>query len=104
MAGLLIAGAAACQTTYTLRAIISSPKTVSLAVDGTQQLTITAGYDKGASIDVTNKSTFKSGDSAVATVSASGLVIGTAAGATNITVSYTESGVTKTVAVPVTVK
>jgi len=104
LAGLLIGGAAGCQTTYTLRALISSPKAVTAEKGGSEQLSITAGYDKGPGVNVTASCSFKSADAAVAGVSTSGLVVGVEPGATTITVSYTESRVTKTVTVPVTVK
>jgi hypothetical protein len=95
-----------CTTDYTLQAIIVSPKAVNLAPSESQQLTVTAGYDKGASINVTALSTctFSTGDVAIATVTTTGLVQGIAAGSTNITVSYTESRVTKKLTVPVTIK
>ncbi len=105
VAALMLGLLAGCSTTtYTLRSIISSPKSVSLDVGGTQQLTITAGYNQGPAVVVTAQCSFKSTNASIVTVSASGLVVGVAAGSTTVTASYTESRVTKTVTIPVTVK
>ena len=100
---LVVAAFTGCQG-YTLRAIISSPIALNLDTGAAQQLTITAGYDKGASINVTPNCTFKSSDDKVASVTSSGLVRGVSAGKTTVVATYTESRVTKTVSVPVTVQ
>jgi uncharacterized protein YjdB len=87
-----------------LKSIAASPGKVSLAVNTTQQLTITATYTKGNTKNVTAQNTFKSSNEKIATVSKGGLIKGVAAGSASITASYTEGKVTKTVTVPVTVK
>jgi hypothetical protein len=104
LASLLVVASVGCKTTYTLQAIITSPKTVNLDPNAIQQLTITAGYDQGASINVTTGCTFRTSEAAIATVTTTGLIKGIAAGSTKITVSYTENRVTKTITIPVTVK
>lgn len=88
----------------TLQSIKASPSTVSLALNATQQLTVTASDTKGASKNVTATSTYKSSSATIATVTTGGLVKGIAAGSASITVSYAEGKVTQTVTVPVTVK
>jgi len=100
---LLGATAVGC-TTSTVKSIAASPNKISLAVKGTQQLTITATDTKGKTENVTAKCTYKSNNEKLATVSKGGLVTGVAAGSANVTVSYTKDKVTKTVTVPVTVK
>jgi hypothetical protein len=104
LASLLVAASVGCTKGYILQAVIASPKTVNLAPNAAQQLAITAGYDRGASINVTTGCTFRTGDATVATVTTTGIVKAIAAGSTSITVSYTENRVTKTITIPVTVK
>jgi len=104
LASLLVVTSVGCKATYTLQAIIASPRTVVLAPSESQQLTVTAGYDKGASLIVTTGSTFRTTAEAIATVTTTGTIMGIAAGSANVVVSYTESRVTKTFTVPVTVK
>jgi uncharacterized protein YjdB len=87
-----------------LKSIIASPNNISLAVNATQQLTITATYTNGSLKNVTVPSTYKSSNEKIATVTKTGLVKGIAKGSASITVSYSEGNVTKTVMVPVTVR
>jgi|WetSurMetagenome_2_1015567.scaffolds.fasta_scaffold144903_2 hypothetical protein len=103
-ASLLVVTSVGCKTTYTLQAIIASPRTVNLAPSESQQLTVTAGYDKGASLNVTTGCTFRTTAEAIATVTTTGIIKGIAAGSANIVVSYTENRMTKTSTVTVTVK
>ena len=78
--------------------IAVSPATVSIAVAGTQQLTVTPTPG-----DASSAVTYTSSDPTKATVSSSGLVTGVAAGASTITItSVLDGGVTDTVAVTVT--
>ena len=75
-----------------------APKTASIAVGATQQLTPTI-----APAGATNKAvTYKSSDTAKATVSASGLVTGVAAGTATITVTTADGAKTDTSVITVT--
>lgn len=87
----------------TLESIAASPSSVSLNVDGTQQLTVTATYSDASEADVTADATYVSDNETVATVSTGGLITGVAEGSAAVTVSYTEGGITKTDTVSVTV-
>lgn len=74
-----------------------SPKTVTLAPDGTQQLTATVAPN-----DATNKAvTYSSSDNAVATVSESGLITAIGLGEATITVTTTDGSFTDTSTVTV---
>jgi uncharacterized protein YjdB len=78
--------------------IAVAPATVSIAVAGTQQLTVTPTPG-----DASSAVTYTSSDPTKATVSSSGLVTGVAAGTSTITItSVLDGGVTDTVAVTVT--
>lgn len=68
--------------------IASAPSTVAKAVAATQQLVITATLSDSSTAVVTGECTFTSSDPSKATVSASGLVTGVAAGTATVTVSY----------------
>jgi hypothetical protein len=63
-----------------------SPSSFAVAVDGTVQLDDQATYADGSVDDFTSSSTWSSNDTAVATVSVSGLVKGVSAGSVVITV------------------
>ncbi len=89
---------------FILKSIAASPDKVSLTVKGTQQLTTTATYTDGTRKNVTAKSTYKSSNTKIATVTKGGLITGIAAGSSTITASYTEGKITKTVTISVTVK
>lgn len=65
-----------------------TPETATVAVGATQQLTVTTN----TGTDVTATATYTSSDPAIATVDASGLVTGVAAGNATITASYTPAG------------
>lgn len=86
----------------TLSSIALSPLTVSLAPGATQQLTVTGTYSDGSTKALSSGETFVSSNTAVATVSASGLVT-VAAGASNgatatIGATDTSSGVSSAAA------
>lgn len=93
--------------------IMSSPYRVTVAVNATtSNLTISAIYSgvgagnlggSGGLKTVTTNLTFLSSDDNIATVTPGGQVRGIAVGSADVTVSYTEGNVTKTVVVPVTV-
>ena len=80
------------------RNIIGEAITVIFAINATQQLTIDALYKNTTTNnatgtarfeDVTTKCTYQSSNEKIATVTSGGLVQGVAAGAANITVTYT---------------
>lgn len=77
-----------------------SPKTNSVAVAGTKQLTAKVTYSDGSTATVTNQATWESSAPGKATVSSTGLVTGVAAGTTTVT-AY-EAGVSNSVEVTVT--
>ena len=91
-------------TTLSLKSLAASTDNISFSVNATQQLKVTAAYTLGTGKDVTTLSIYKSSNDKIATVTNGGLVKGTAVGSANITASYTEGTVTKTITVPVTVK
>lgn len=64
------------------------PSAVSMSHTATQQLSVIALQLSGAGIQATATATYQSSDQTKATVSASGLITGVAAGSCNITVSY----------------
>jgi len=66
----------------------------------TQQLTVTANYGSGKTVDVTESATYSSTDESVATVSATGLITAVGEGTATINVSY--EGASGTCAVTVT--
>ncbi len=86
-----------------LVSIFSEPAEVSLVVDETQQLTITANYSDESETDVTAEVSYESNDKTVATVSDAGVITAVAEGTANITVSYTEGDITQEATVSVTV-
>ena len=79
-----------------------APPNVGVLVGGTQALTATARDQKAAAMSGLT-ATYASGNQAVATVNASGVVSGVAVGTTQITVTGTVGTVTKTATVPVAV-
>jgi len=83
----------------TLDSIAASPESVTLDVDETQQLTVTATYSDDSTADVTAEASYESSDTSVATVSAAGLITGVAVGDATVTVTY----LTETTTVSVTV-
>ena len=82
-----------------LESIAASPESVTLVVDGTQPLTVTATYSDSSTPDVTAESTYESNDTSVATVSTGGLITAIVEGDATVTVTY----LTKTAEVSVTV-
>jgi uncharacterized protein YjdB len=68
----------------TLTSISVTPATVTLIVGQTHQLTATGTYNDGSTTNVTPSANWSSSNSAVATVSASGLVTSVTAGQANI--------------------
>lgn len=91
---------AVCAVTVTtaVTGVTIAPKTASIAVGATQQLTPTV-----APASASNKAvTYQSSNTAVATVNASGLVTGVAAGTATITVTTADGAKTDTAAITVT--
>lgn len=87
-----------------VESIVVTPGVATIAVAGTQQLTVTATREEGGTFDATAESTYLSANPAVATVSATGLVTGVSVGGpVTITASYLVNGtpVTDTMAVTV---
>jgi uncharacterized protein YjdB len=70
-----------------LSSIVVSPAASSLPVNSSQQFTATGNYTDGSSADLTSLVTWSSTPAMIATVSASGLVNGVAAGSANISAS-----------------
>lgn len=84
--------------TVAVTGVTIAPKTASIAVGATQQLTPTV-----APSNATNKAvTYSSSDTGKATVNASGLVTGVAAGTSTITVTTTDGSKTDTAVITVT--
>ena len=79
-----------------------APTTATVLVGGTQTLTATARDQNGATMSGLT-TTFTSGNNAIATVSAAGVVTGVAQGTTTIAVNGTVGTVAKTQSVPVEV-
>ena len=79
-----------------------TPANVSVVVNGTQNLTVSAKDQNGATMSGLS-STFQSNDVSVATVTSAGVVTGVAAGTTTITVNGTVGTTTKSQTVNVTV-
>jgi uncharacterized protein YjdB len=80
--------------------IAVNPTSLNLAVGESQQLSVTASFADGSIQNVTNEASYQSGDSIVANVNDTGLVIGVSPGSTAITVTYQDKSTT----VPVNVK
>ena len=83
-------------TPATLTAVAAAPASVSLTAGGTQQLTVTGTYSDGSTKAVSAGLTFASSNTAVATVSGTGLVTAVAAGSAQVTV--TDTAVTPNIA------
>jgi len=81
-ATLTVSGAA-----VNLSSIVVSPAASSLPVNSSQQFTATGNYTDGSSADLTSLVTWSSTPATIATVSATGLVNGVAAGSGNISAS-----------------
>jgi hypothetical protein len=85
-------------TNVSVTGVTVSPTSASIAVNGTQQLTATISPS-----NATNKNvTWSSSNTAIATVSTSGLVTGVAAGSATITVTTSDGGFHATSAITVT--
>lgn len=94
-----IVTAASAITVPTVTALSVTPETANLAVDGTQQVTATATLGDGSTDDVTAVATYQSSDTAIATVSAAGLITAHAAGTATVTATYAGRSDTTTVTV-----
>jgi uncharacterized protein YjdB len=87
-------------STATLSSIAVTPSDPSITSGNTEQFTATATYSDGSTANVTSQVSWKSSDTAVATIDASGLATGAAAGSTTITASL--NGVSGTTTLTVT--
>ena len=85
--------------TVTLSSIAMSPASATLAVAGTQQLTVTGNYSDGSTKNLTSSASYTSSATGIATVSASGDVTATAPGSATITAS--DGGYTATTMITV---
>ena len=86
-------------TVVTLQTISVRPESISMKKGATQQLEVKATYSDNKVTDVTSQASYQVAQPVIATVSATGLITGTAVGSTTMTVSF--GG--KTVSVPVQV-
>jgi len=68
--------------------ISAGQEVISVIVDNTKQLAVTASFKDGSAQDITGKATYSSSNPAVATVDATGVVKGIAAGEAMITVTF----------------
>jgi uncharacterized protein YjdB len=84
----------------TLTSIAVSPATGSIAAKATQQFTAMGKYSDGSTADLTGRVSWRSSNTAVATVNTSGLATAVAAGSTTITASL--SGVSGIASLTVT--
>jgi uncharacterized protein YjdB len=87
-------------TAKTLLSIEATPATMTLPAGGSQQITVVGTYDNSATSTISTGIIFSSSAPAKATVSATGLVVGVAAGPATITVSA-GNGINATVSVTV---
>ncbi|MGE5371616.1 MAG: Ig-like domain-containing protein [Solirubrobacterales bacterium] len=87
--------------TFTIPASLSvTPATATIAVGGTQQLSVTAVMTDGTSKVVTNKALYTSSDPTVASVSELGLVTINKAGTATVTATYAGTTATSTISTP----
>ncbi|WP_052729929.1 beta strand repeat-containing protein [Photobacterium halotolerans] len=75
-------------TEATVLSVTIAPETASIANGTTQQFTATAKFSDGSILDVTDQVSWKSGDTSVATLSATGLAHALAEGSTVVTAHY----------------
>lgn len=86
-----------------LQSITLSTGSVNLTVGDTFKLGVTASYSGSSDADITAKAKYLSSNSSVAAVSG-GVITAMGSGSAEITVSYTENGVTKSATCSVAVK
>jgi phage tail sheath protein FI len=90
-----------------LTGLNASPSTLTLAAGVTQQLTVTGTFDNGTFVNMSGYATWTSTNTAVATVSATGLVKAVAAGAATIQAAWmgmkATTVVTVSAAIPVSI-
>ena len=92
------------QSTATLTSIAVTPPTANVAVGATQQLTATATYSNGSTANVSTTVTWTSSKATLASVSASGLVTGVAAGSATISATLNSISGMSQVTVPISTK
>jgi hypothetical protein len=83
----------------TLLSITVDPASASIGVTGTQQFTAMGQYDNGSTADITDGVTWSTEDSGIATISASGLATGVAAGNTSVSATLGSIGGTASLSV-----
>lgn len=90
-------------TAATLQTLSVSPVAPSIAKNATQAFTATAKFSDGSSLDVTDATTWKSSDTAIAAISnakeSRGLAQGLAAGSTTINAYYQQTNASATLSV-----
>lgn len=86
-------------TAAVLTSISVTPSSATLSVSGTQQLTATGTYSDSSTPDITNSVSWVSSDTAVATVSSTGLVTAVAGGSATITASLSGQNDTSVITV-----
>jgi uncharacterized protein YjdB len=87
-------------TPVTLSSITVTPATATLAINGTQALTVTGSYSNATTAPITTGVTFASSATSVATVTGAGVVTAVAGG--NATITATTGGRTATSLITVT--
>ena len=87
----------------TLGSITATPATLNLAAGSSGSIAVVALDTENQVITNPGSPTFSSANAAIAEVSGTGSVLGISAGSTQINVSLTRGGITKTTAVTVTV-
>ncbi|MDC5805175.1 Ig-like domain-containing protein [Vibrio europaeus] len=78
-----------------LKSVTVTPTSDAIVVGGSTTLKAQAHYDDGSVMSLTTQAKWTSSNSNIATVNASGVVSGKAAGRVTIQVSYTDLGITK---------
>ncbi|MGG3741987.1 leucine-rich repeat domain-containing protein, partial [Paenibacillus chibensis] len=99
-ASLTVTAAPVTPPPVTLQSITVTPATATIQVGETQQYRAKANYSDGSSTDITNVAAWTLGDPTKASIDASGLATGTAAGTTDVTATW--SGMTGTASLTVT--
>ena len=108
LASLFLVASASCATVSSskssLKSISVSPTDVHIYANYGKQLNVFAVYADRTEKDVTANSTYRSSSEKVATVTSVGFVEGIDRGTADITIYYTEGGVTQNTTVPVIIE
>jgi Bacterial Ig-like domain (group 2) len=105
LAGLLTAGCEpsdpSAKPVPALVSLANSPASVTLAIGATQSVAVSGQYSDGSNYVLTNRVSFSSANTAVATVSSGGVITAVAAGSTTVTATDAASGKTGSTSVTV---